>query len=634
LSRINLLNEETSNKIAAGEVVERPFSVVKELVENSIDASAKNVSIEISDGGQKSIKITDDGTGIHPEDIQKAFLPHATSKIQAVEDIYKITSMGFRGEALASIAAVSNTILKSKTKEFDFGKEISVLGGISNYIKDCGMNVGTSIEVNDLFYNVPARLKFMKSTVREGAAITDIINRIAISHSDMSFKLINNGKQILQTYGTGNVSDSIRSIYGKSISENIIAFQNHNDIASAHGFVGNSEISRGSRNNQSIFVNGRYIKSKLITAAVENAFKSFLMINKFPFFVLFLDIFPEFLDVNIHPTKSEVKFRDDREIFKLVFDGVHRAIKESLKDTFSIQEEKGSSSFKEDNYENMSYFDNNKETAVKEIYNNIDIPIDLHSEIKEKQAEIEEVKQVVNNLNLMDELPITVNRVYESNHEIKPSKVNVWKSIESDDEINSIKKSSFPKLEVIGQFNKTFILCQAINELYIIDQHAAHEKILFEKYMKDIEKRDITVQLLLTPAVIELSTEDYYYFIENKELFKSTGFDIEIFGDNTITVREVPYILGKLNIKNFILDILDNLKNMGTGKTIDVKYDSIAKMACKSAIKANDELSGLEIEALIKKLALADDPFNCPHGRPTIIKITLNELEKRFKRIQ
>jgi DNA mismatch repair protein MutL len=634
LSRINLLNEETSNKIAAGEVVERPFSVVKELVENSIDASAKNVFIEISDGGQKSIKITDDGVGIHPEDIQKAFLPHATSKIQDVEDIYKITSMGFRGEALASIAAVSNTILKSKTKEFDFGKEISVLGGISNNIKDCGMNVGTSIEVNDLFFNVPARLKFMKSTVREGAAITDIINRIAISHSDMSFKLINNGKQILQTYGTGNVSDSIRSIYGKSISENIIAFQNHNDIASAHGFIGNSEISRGSRNNQSIFVNGRYIKSKLITAAVENAFKSFLMINKFPFFVLFLDIFPEFLDVNIHPTKSEVKFRDDREIFKLVFDGVHRAIKESLKDTFSIQEEKGTSSFKDDNYENMSYFDNNKETAIKEIYNNIDIPIDLHSEIKEKQAEIEEVKQVVNNLNSMDESPINVNRVYESKHEIQPSKVNAWKSIDSADVINSIKKSSFPKLEVIGQFNKTFILCQAFNELYIIDQHAAHEKILFEKYMKDIEKRDITVQLLLTPAVMELSTEDYYYFIENKELFKSTGFDIDIFGDNTITVREVPYILGKLNIRNFILDILDNLKNMGTGKTIDVKYDSIAKMACKSAIKANDELSGLEIEALIKKLALADDPFNCPHGRPTIIKITLNELEKRFKRIQ
>ncbi|MDP4143975.1 MAG: DNA mismatch repair endonuclease MutL, partial [Bacillota bacterium] len=267
MKRINVLSTETSNKIAAGEVVERPFSVIKELVENSIDAEAKNIIIEIEEGGQKYIKITDDGTGIYPEDIRKAFLPHATSKIGNVEDIYSLTTFGFRGEALASISAVSNTILKSRTKDLDYGKEISISGGVVDYEKDAGCNIGTTVEVSDLFFNVPARRKFLKSSQREAALISDIVNRLALANTSVSFRLFSNNKKILTTYSTENLLDTIRSIYGKSVTENLIEFEKHSDIASVHGYIGNSEISRGSRNNQSVFINRRYVKNKLITTA-------------------------------------------------------------------------------------------------------------------------------------------------------------------------------------------------------------------------------------------------------------------------------------------------------------------------------------------------------------------------------
>ena len=334
MKRINILDEHTSNKIAAGEVVERPSSVVKELMENSIDADAKNITIEIEEGGISLIRIIDDGHGIHRDDIKKAFLPHATSKIKDVDDIYSIMTLGFRGEALASIAAISKVSLKSKIEDDDFGSEIIIEGGEILSLSNIGTNKGTIIEVRDLFYNVPARKKFLKSISREGALIGDIINRIALSHPDKSIKFYNNGKKILHTYGTGNLIDVIRTIYGKNISENLIYFESKEDAISLYGYIGKEEISRGSRNNQSIFVNGRYIKNNTIVAAVENAFKSFATVNKFPFFVLFLDLYPEFVDVNIHPTKAEIKFKEDRGIFKKVFDSVHKAFKNEVFEDF------------------------------------------------------------------------------------------------------------------------------------------------------------------------------------------------------------------------------------------------------------------------------------------------------------
>ncbi|MTK14091.1 MAG: DNA mismatch repair endonuclease MutL, partial [Clostridiaceae bacterium] len=534
MKRINILDIETSNKIAAGEVVERPSSVVKELIENSIDSGAKNITVEIEDGGQKSIKVLDDGHGIHPEDIEKAFMPHATSKINSINDIYSINTMGFRGEALASIAAVSNTVLKSRTEEYDYGKEISINGGALDYIKDAGCNVGTTIEIKDLFFNVPARKKFLKSSSRESAYISDILNRLALANPDISFKLFNNGKKVLNTYGTGKLTDAIRAVYGKSISDNIIAFEKHSDISSIHGFIGNAEISRGSRNNQSIFVNKRYIKSKLITAAVENAFKSFLTVNKYPFFVVFLDIFPEFIDVNVHPTKSEIKFRDDREIFKLTFDAVHEALRNSLRNSFDIPfDDEIREKDEESNY-------------IKKEISTIQLPIDLNT-FNESNYKVENYGNNKNyecnleNNSLSNEKNDLKELSYNAADSIKESEVskqntsldinsneglseqsNLKENIGTGEELKEEKIAKFPALTIIGQFRSTYILAEASDNLYLIDQHAAHEKILFEKYKKSIQENKVMSQVLITPAVIELTPEDYDYYLENSDIFKKS----------------------------------------------------------------------------------------------------------------
>lgn len=633
MKRINLLGIETSNKIAAGEVVERPYSVVKELVENSIDSNAKNITVEIIDGGQKTIKIIDDGEGIHPEDMEKAFVPHATSKINNIEDIYTIDTMGFRGEALASIAAVSKIILKSRTKEFEYGKEISISGGKIEYIRDTGCNVGTTVEVNDLFYNVPARLKFLKSSSREAAYISDILDRLALSNPNISFKFSSNNKRTLNTYGTGKLTDVIRNIYGKTIAENIMNFEKHSDIASVHGYIGNSEISRGSRNNQSIFVNRRYVKNKLITAAVENAFKSFLTVNKFPFFIVFLDIFPEYIDINVHPTKSEIKFREDREIFKLTFSAIHEALRDYLKDSFSIPEEESTIS--------------KKEKSEKE-FNSIQLPIDLNSFkennyksvefgnnkscefISDTTADVYIKKELVKEDLLSNNSIGEVNNYKKEKDEVSSSSINKGPNIA----FNEDKAAKFPPLKVIGQFHSTYILAEFMDNLYLIDQHAAHEKILFEKYKRSIQENNVVSQVLITPTVMELSPEEFEIYKENSETFRKLGFDIDVFGDNTVSIREVPLILGKPDVKDLFINLLDNLKNLGSGETWEVKYNTIAKRACKSAVKANDNLSMIEMKSLMEDLRYIDDPFTCPHGRPTIIKFTLNELEKKFKRIQ
>lgn len=601
MERINILDIKTTNKIAAGEVIERPSSVVKELVENSIDAGAKNITIEIIEGGKELIRVIDDGLGIHEDDIEKAFLPHSTSKIKEIDDIYKISTMGFRGEALASIASVSKTKLKSRTIESKCGHEIYIIGGKIDCIKDAASNQGTTIEVRDLFFNVPARKKFLKSTNSETAHISDIISRLALANASVSFKFLNNGKKSITTFGTGKLQDVIRSIYGKNIYENIISIEKHSDTVSAYGYIGNSEISRGSRNNQSIFVNKRYIKDKSITSAVERAFKSFLMINKFPFFIIFIDIFPEFVDINVHPSKLEVKFSESGFIFKFIFDAVHEAIRESMKESFTLDIP--------DAYEKLPKY-NLHETEKEKIQ----IPIDL-----------EKHEHVNYKIDIPYEKPESIFSVLKED-----------KSVQKKPIVPETQNSSpkFPELRIIGQFNNTYIICEALNTLYIIDQHAAHEKILFEKYRNDIKNGTVASQMLLAPEVIELSSYDYSTYLENSGIFKNAGFCIDSFGDNAISIRQVPVILGKPDVKNFFEAILDDIKNMGSGETYSVKYNLIATKACKAAIKAHDSLSRLEMENLVEDLRYIDDPFNCPHGRPTIIKFTVTDLEKKFKRIQ
>lgn len=625
LGRINILDKNTSNKIAAGEVVERPFSVVKELLENSLDANAKNIVMEIIEGGQKFIKITDDGVGIHPDDIEKAFLPHATSKISSIDDIFKLSTMGFRGEALASISSVSKVTLKSKIKNLDFGREIHIEGGNVHYLKDTGSNNGTTIEIQDLFYNVPARLKFLKSSSREASLISDIVQRLALAHPDVSFKLINNEKTVIHTFGTGDIKDVVRNVYGKTVLENVIYFESHKDIISVHGFIGNSEISRGSRNHQSIFVNKRYIKSRLITTAVENAFKSFLTINKYPFFIVFIDIFPEYVDVNVHPTKTEVKFKDERELFSAVFHSVHEAVKNSVINSFNIEEKIKET---EDEIKSMEAL----ETLQLPIdFLNSSNTVSLSANLSEKAN-----NNIESNLNkeYIKDQEVIISKVDNTNFEEKPSLYVKEELIRGEQPLETHKVAKLPEINIIGQFNKTYILGEMGSDLYIIDQHAAHEKILFEKYSKNIAEHQVISQLLISPVIIELLPEDHCYYIENSEIFNNVGFNIEIFGENTISIREVPFILGKPEIDKLFLEILDNLKNMGSGKTPEVKYNTIAKLACKSAVKANDKLSLEEMKSLINELRFIDNPFTCPHGRPTIIKLTLYELEKRFKRVQ
>ncbi|MGO5067309.1 DNA mismatch repair endonuclease MutL [Clostridium sporogenes] len=666
MRKINLLDLETTNKIAAGEVIERPFSVVKELVENSIDAGAKNITIEIEDGGQNLIKIIDDGEGIYPIDIKNAFLPHATSKINSIEDIYKINTMGFRGEALASISSVSKTKLKSRVASYNFGKEIYIEGGKIEYVKDTGCNVGTTIEVSDLFYNVPARLKFLKSTRSDSTAISDIVNRFILAHPDISFNLINKGKQSIKSYGTSNLKDSIRCVYNKTISENIINFENHTDIISVYGFIGKPEISRKSRTNQSIFVNKRYVKSKFITAAVENAFKSFLTVNSYPFFVIFIDIFPEYIDVNVHPTKSEVKFKDERAMFKSIFDTIHEAIKGELKESFT--------NFFNKEDVNIYHSEKSIGETIKPEKEEVQIPIDLNNNNK-IHISGNDIDSSINNLiednnsklteseNIEKEniLQIRDNSyIYKESNELHKDNIgdltiiNKEEDLLKEDNKNldtlysnnkdisspsiSIKENKpnnfYIDMKIIGQFNNTYILIEKDKELYIIDQHAAHEKVLFEKFKSEIEKGYVLSQILLSPVVIELSEDEFNLYEDNKDIFNSSGFSVEAFGEYTINIKEVPLILGKPNVEALFMDILYNLKNMKSKETSTIKYNAIATLACKAAVKANNNLKEEEIKKLIEDMLMLDNPYTCPHGRPTMIKFTLKDLEKKFKRIQ
>ena len=671
MNRINILNADTANKIAAGEVVERPSSVVKELVENSLDAGAKNITIEIQNGGESLIKIIDDGSGVHPEDVEKAFNPHATSKIKDTYDIFSINTLGFRGEALPSIASIARVDFKSKTENFDMGKELIISGGEKESLTDCSMNRGTQIEVRDLFFNVPARKKFLKTTARESALINDLVNRISLANPDVSFKLFNNNKKILNTYGNGKLIDVIRTIYGKSTAENLIYFEDHKDTASVYGFIGNDTLARASRNNQSLFVNKRYVKNRSLTVAVENAFRSFNVTGKFPFFVLFIDTYPELIDVNIHPTKSEIKFKDERFIFKVVFDAVHSAMREYVKDTFTLpeEEEKKFEALKEEVIqesldkeistleklkENINYKvseDKKKEEAYSynpskdyETKTEVNMRVDFLS--KENQDESSKLNSSLENNDFKEvstKREISYDPILIKN-ELK-DKVSETDSIKTRDYKcnkneygNSVeeiiyREAKFPKLRVIGQFNKTYILAEYDSTLYLIDQHAAHEKILFEKYSSDIAKKKVEIQPLMIPLVVTLPTEDYLYYDENKEIFEKAGFKISDFGDNSIRIEEVPYFLDKLNPTELITSMINNLKKMGTGETVEVKYNKIASMSCRAAVKANDVLSILEMENLIEDLRYINDPFHCPHGRPTIIKFTSYELDKKFKRI-
>ncbi len=648
MKRIQVLDKHTCNQIAAGEVVERPSSVVKELVENSIDAKSNNIRVEIIDGGHKSIKIIDDGIGIHPDDVEKAFTTHATSKISKISDVYSITSLGFRGEALPSIASVSKTKLSSKCEEIEFGKEILINAGVIETVREIGRGRGTTIEVEDLFFNVPARQKFLKSTSQEGAAVNDILMRLALSNPQIAFTFTKDSKKVFSTSGSGNIQETIRNIYGKETYNNIISFENQNEYSTIYGFIGNESISRGSRNRQTIYVNGRYIKNRLIATAVERAFKSFLTVNKFPFFVLFINISPDIIDVNIHPTKSEIKFKEDRAIFKLVFDGVHEALKYDLQDSFIVEDEimvnNNSLKLNEDKLSSLNSTLNSLEKLGEDKIK-ISIPIDLNKKeepVVETNLFINESKQYGKNIYndepkdklFLKEENLSKTEPFLFKSEIK--KEIIQESYIKDEDFTNIpeKKGKFPLPKVIGQYDRTYILAEINKTLFIIDQHAAHEKILFEKYSTEIDEHKVISQVLAIPELVDLTPQEMSVFEENIDLFNKVGFNCEAFGGNTISIREVPELLKTINVKETFMTFLDDIMNLGNGTTSKIKYNAIARNACRKAVKANDILSIKEMEHLLEELRFINEPFTCPHGRPTIIKFTTNDIEKLFKRIQ
>lgn len=609
---INILDENTINKIAAGEVIEKPASLIKELVENSIDAGSSEITVEVRSGGISFIRVIDNGKGIGKEDISSAFLRHATSKIYNDLDLNNISTLGFRGEALASIAAVSKIEMMSKQKGSNTGYRIYIEGGKEIEFEECGCPEGTIVTIKDVFFNTPARLKFLKSESREAMYITNIIESLAMSHANISFKYKLNDKMIIATKGDGDVKSVILSIYGKEVFKNIIEVNCSKDFITTKGYIGNSNISKGNRNYQTVFVNGRYIKNKTISAAVEAAYKSMLTINKFPFYVLHIYINPELVDVNVHPSKAEVKFQDDQIIFK----SIYHCIKDAL-----IEESQ------------IIQIEEKRENLFKDIprvnYVQQEFKSDLG--IKENKVSFEETPSKT------DHKSININS--SSDSIVYNNKPDLYKPIVKVNEQPVSQQTQnqgiakFGPLAVVGQIHFTYIIAEGPEEMFMIDQHAAHERIYYEKYLNDYKSAGIQSQSLIVPIVIELSPSEKQNIFDNIELFNKIGYEIEDFGGNAITLRCVPVIYGNPDSKELFYEMINDmdLKNKDTSSFID---KTIYTMACKSAIKAGDKLSFREIDELINKLRFCENPFTCPHGRPTIVKMSYQELEKKFKRIQ
>lgn len=599
---IKLLDTVTISKIAAGEIIERPSSVVKELVENSIDANSSNIIIQINNGGKDYIRVTDNGFGIKDDQIDLAFLRHSTSKISSIDDLENIYSLGFRGEALASICMVSK--VETLTRTADNIKGIRVLleeGEIVN--KDwIGCPVGTSMIIKDLFYNLPVRQKFLKQYTVEGNLISDVVYKLALAKPEISFKYIKDNRIILKTPGNSDISSNLYSVLGKEFINNLKYLSYDDEHLKIEGFLSKNNFYRGNRKHQYIFVNGRWVKNDGITKAIEECYKSLIPINKYPVFLLYIKINPKMIDVNIHPTKEEIKFTNENELNELIRKITRRNLNEIITipkiEINQIGLEKDSINFLDDNIKMEE--ENN---TVNNIKNN---DFTDYSKIMNKSSDIEESD-------------------YNSDVETHDYLIR-----EGSINISSVINNS----KIIGVLFNTYIILEDGNqeEFYLLDQHAAHERIMYEKYKNEFETEEVIIQNLLTPLVIELTVSEMDIVIEQMSLFKRLGFDIEEFGINTIALRGVPLIFGKPNMEKLFFDVLDNIKE-DIKTSYDLNTDRIAKIACSNAIKGGDKISIIEINELFNQLLKAKNPYTCPHGRPIIIKMDRRELEKEFNRI-
>ena len=663
MPQIQVLDQITIDKIAAGEVIERPASIVKELVENSIDAKAASVTVEIQDGGISLIRVTDNGSGIEREDIRNAFLRHSTSKIRKVEDLAHIASLGFRGEALSSISAVTRTELITKTKEDTFGTRYVIEGGVEQSLEDAGAPDGTTFLVRQLFYNVPARRKFLKTPMTEAGHVQDLLMRLALSHPEVAFTFINNGQTKMRTSGNGKLKDVIYSIYGREAAANLIELDYPMDGLVMKGYLGKPVITRGNRNFENYFVNGRYVKNAMLSKAIEDAYKDFLMQHKFPFVVIHFQVDGEKIDVNVHPTKMEMRFQRQQDVYNIVYEGVHRTLLEpelipqvEAPAPKVISQPKSESPFllkpktaprpmekkpeeKEEPHDEAYFMKKMKERVLSYHQRNSSAEVAKKEQIFRPQAQAERIKDALARAKEVEKQPqkqaeeqpelIRETPVYETKPvtEEKAEQLNLF-------EEHLLKREKKAEYKLIGQVFETYWLVEFENSLYIIDQHAAHERVLYERTLKEMKNREFTAQYLSPPIILSLSMQEAQVLNENMDRFTRIGFEIEPFGGEEYAVRAIPDNLFGIAKKELLLEMLDDLADgISTSMTPELIDEKVASMSCKAAVKGNNRLSAQEADALIGELLLLENPYHCPHGRPTIIAMTQRELEKKFKRI-
>ena len=702
MPNIKVLDQSTINQIAAGEVIERPASIVKELLENAIDAKASAITVEIKEGGIGFIRITDNGCGIEKDDVKVAFLRHSTSKIRTAEDLVSVSSLGFRGEALSSIAAVCQVELITKTKSSLTGTRYVIEGGVEKSIEDIGVPDGTTFLIRNLFFNTPARRKFLKSPVTEGGYISDIVERIAISHPEVSIRFIVNNQNKLHTAGNSKLKDVIYAIYGREIASNLIEINTENDFMKVTGFIGKPVISRGNRNYENYFINGRYIKSGLISKAIEDAYKPYMMQHKYPFTALHVSIDSSLLDVNVHPTKMELRFTNQEQIYPFITKMIDDSIsgRELIPDAGYENEKEQNQRRQEEVKEQkklIAYkplpepFELNRKKSEDENSQNANACVDQASLNRFKtKPMMTEARPVTRKFDYTGSKPMEVSKenaikkdemveaenkpVNEVNEEFEykvnePSIQNNF-NIEKDkqdiehklnEEVDSetvenveagegvitdkggqismfddklLSKQAREKHVIVGQVFDTYWIVQFGDKMFIIDQHAAHEKVLYERMMARYKDRKPVSQAVAPPIILTLNMNEEALLSKYMDIFTDFGYEIEHFGGKEYAVRAVPYDLYSISKEALLMEILDTLSDDTAGRiTPDIITEKVASMSCKAAVKGNNKLSEAEANELIDELLTLENPYNCPHGRPTIISMSKYELEKKFKRI-
>ena len=671
MSKIHVLNQDTINKIAAGEVIERPMAVVKELTENAIDAGAGAITVEVKDGGKALIRMTDNGVGMNEEDVRLAFTPHATSKIDDAEDLLRVSTLGFRGEALASISSVSQLEMVTKTRNELMGCRYEADGGKERTLEAVGCPDGTTILVRNLFFNTPARLKFLKSSPTEAGYINTLIERLALSHPDISFRFINQNQTKLHTSGNGNLKDVIYHIYGKDITSNLLEVDASEVSCQVKGFIGKPIISRGNRNYMNYFINGRYIKSSTIHKAIEDAYQPYTMQHRYPFTVLHFTVAPELVDINVHPQKMEIRFSDAQGIYQ----SVYHAISEALKHREFIPEvslaspasqpvpKKGQATakpvrepemFEKKRMQSVQILEEIKkqdeilkqqgimrESAVYGKQDRADA-----SKIMDDVSDMESTKaagNVVPNIRQTEEAVSTapnigqveiVENIVQNTEHTKEVKYNVHNPVqESFFDKGILSEQAQKEVKIIGQVFDTYWILQYDNAMYMVDQHAAHEKVLYERFMKQFSEKKPMVQLLQPPVVLTLTMQEEQAVKEHMSVFEELGYQIEPFGGREYVVNGVPAHLPQIGNEELLKEVIDAMVDEHSRPTPDILKDKIASMSCKAAVKGNNRLPREQMEELLRELMTLENPYHCPHGRPTMIKMTKTELDKKFKRI-